>query len=238
MNISFEHKIIWWAPERCATKATSHIFHQLGFESYFSSTENPPIDNYHSHGIKIPDEYSDYKIICSIRNPYDRVLGLFRSMTNVGKSTVYTKDTHQDFIENYENFLNEVFVYTKVPKRNVMKEENEKKFLKNYISKYSFDGKVPDQFIRAENLIDDISKLEFVTESGLWKSGYVQEYLSNNKYINIRPYKFNSVYTQKSAKLIYEFYKKHFFICGYDPFSFTKEELTNEEKMRFLHETF
>jgi hypothetical protein len=127
---------------------------------------------------------------------------------------------------------------TKVKKRNSIDEKNEKKFLKDYISKYSFDEKVPEQFIRAENLIEDISKLDFVTESGIWKSGYVEEYLLNNSHINIRPFKFNSVYTSKSAKLVYEFYKKHFFLCGYDPFSFTKNELSNEEKMRFLHDTF
>ena len=238
MNISFEHKIIWWAPERCATKATAHIFQQLGFESYFNSKENEQIENYHSHGIIIPEEYSDYRIICSIRNPYDRVLGLFKSMTNVGKSIVYTKDSHQNFMNSYETFLNEVFMLTKVIKQNGIDEKNEKRFLKNYISKYSFDKKIPDQFIRSENLIGDISKLDFVTESGIWKSGYVEEYLTNNSYINILPFKFNSVYTSTSAKLVYEFYKKHFFLCGYDPFSFTKNEMSNQEKMSFLHDTF
>lgn len=238
MNISFEHKIIWWAPERCATKATAHIFHQLGFESYYSSTENEQIKDYHSHSINIPEEYSDYRVVCSIRNPYDRVLGLFRSFTNVGKSIVYTKDTHQKFMDSYETFLKEVFVFTKPERRNVMDIKHEKAFLKDYISKYTFENKTPDQFIRSENLIEDISQLDFVTESGIWKSGYIEEYLTNNKHINVRPYKFNTVYTSESAKLIYEFYKKHFFICGYDPFSFTKNELSNYEKMSFLHDTF
>jgi hypothetical protein len=222
MNISFEHKIIWWTPERCATKATSHILYQLGFEPYYGS----------------PEEYSDYKIICSIRNPYDRVLSLFKTMDNVGKSIVYTKDTHQNFIESYETFLTEVFLYTKIKKRKDFKKVVQKEFLKDYITKYSFNERIPDQFIRMENLVEDISKLDFVVESGLWKSGYVEEYLNENKYINIRPYKFNTVYTEKFAKLIYEYHKKHFFLCGYDPFSFTKNELSNEEKMRFFHDIF
>ena len=38
MNISHEHKTIWWAPERCGTKATAHIFSKLGFE-YFTNTD-------------------------------------------------------------------------------------------------------------------------------------------------------------------------------------------------------
>jgi hypothetical protein len=159
-------------------------------------------------------------------------------MNNVGKSIVYTKDTHQNFIENYETFLTEVFLYVKIKKRIGFEEVDEKKFLKNYIMKYSFNERVPDQFIQMENLLEDISKLDFVTDSGLWKSGYVEEYLTDNSYINIRPYKFNTVYTEKVAKLIYEYYKNHFFLCKYDPFSFTKNELSNEEKMRFLHDTF
>jgi hypothetical protein len=238
MNISFEHKIIWWAPERCATKATAHIFQQLGFESYYSTIDNKQIPDYHSHSIVIPEEYSDYKVICSIRNPYDRVLGLFKTMTNVGKSMVYTKDTHDNFMVNYENFLNEVFVFAKIKETNGFGEKLEKIFMKDFIAKYSFEDKIPDYFIRSENLLEDISKLEFVNDSGLWKSGYIQEYLTNNKYINLRPYKFDTVYTNKSAKLVFEYYKKHFFLCGYNPFSFTKDELNNEEKMRFIHDIF
>lgn len=238
MNISFEHKIIWWAPERCATKATAHIFQQLGFESYYTTIDNKQITDYHSHSIVIPEEYSDYQVICSIRNPYDRVLGLFKTMTNVGRSMVYTKDTHKNFMDNYENFLNEVFVFAKVKDIEGFGEKLDKTFMKDFIAKYSFEERVPDYFIRSENLLEDISKFEFVNDSGLWKSGYIEEYLTNNKHINIRPYKFDSVYTNKSAKLVFEYYKKHFFLCGYDPFSFTKNELTNEEKMRFIHDIF
>jgi hypothetical protein len=159
-------------------------------------------------------------------------------MTNVGKSMVYTKDTHDNFMVNYENFLNEVFVFAKIKETNGFGEKLEKIFMKDFIAKYSFEDKIPDYFIRSENLLEDISKLEFVNDSGLWKSGYIQEYLTNNKYINLRPYKFDTVYTNKSAKLVFEYYKKHFFLCGYNPFSFTKDELNNEEKMRFIHDIF
>jgi hypothetical protein len=40
----------------------------------------------------------------------------------------------------------------------------------------------------------------------------------------------------ETAKKVYEYHKQFFLTLGYDPFSFTTEELTNEEKMRFLHE--
>jgi hypothetical protein len=44
------------------------------------------------------------------------------------------------------------------------------------------------------------------------------------------------MYSTESAKKIYHFYKKHFYLCGYDPFSFTKEKLTDEEKIGFIHD--
>ena len=73
MNISHEHKVIWWAPERCGTKATAHIFSKLGFEYFKTSEEkektiNDDGINYQSHNIDVPDIYKDYQIICSIRN--------------------------------------------------------------------------------------------------------------------------------------------------------------------------
>ena len=83
---------------------------------------------------------------------------------------------------------------------------------------------------------EDLGKLDFVRESEIWKSGYIHDYLIKNNHINIKPYKFNEIYTFESAKRVYEYHKKQFIICEYDPFSFTKEELSNEEKMRFIHD--
>ena len=44
------------------------------------------------------------------------------------------------------------------------------------------------------------------------------------------------MYTLETAKKVYEYHKQFFLTLGYDPFSFTTEELSDEEKMRFLHE--
>jgi hypothetical protein len=87
-----------------------------------------------------------------------------------------------------------------------------------------------------ENIVEDISKINFIKDSPLLSSGYIDSFLSKNVHINVRPYKFNSLYTIETAKKVYEYHKQFFLILGYDPFSFTTEELTNEEKMRFLHE--
>lgn len=230
MNVNHEHKIIWWAPERCGTKALANIFSKLGFEFYYKNNfmENFVQSTYQSHQIEIPDEFSDYKIIFSTRNPYDRVLSLFSNFTNVGKNALYTKDNPSNFIQKYEIFLKELF-------------ENEgkkldKPLLNNFILKYSFKTKVPDMIIRMESIIEDLSKIEFVKNSELWKSGYIHDYLIDNEHIVRRPYTFNTVYTRLGAKLVYEHHIKHFILGGYDPFSFTTEIMSNKEKMDFIHD--
>jgi hypothetical protein len=224
MNVNHEHKVIWWAPERCGTKALAHIFSKLGFEFYVNGVKS----NYQSHEIKIPDELSDYKIIFSIRNPYDRVLSLFTNFTNVGKNSLYMKGNENVFVQKYEIFLNELFSNTN--------KQVEKPILKNYIQKYSLNGKGPDSIIRLESMVEDLSKIEFVKNSDIWKSGYIQDYLLDNEYIVNRSYKFNKIYTKLGAKLVYDNHIKHFILGGYNPFSFTTENLSNEDKMRFIHD--
>jgi hypothetical protein len=230
MNVNHEHKIIWWAPERCGTKAVANIFSKLGFKFYFKTdiTKNFVQCAYQSHQIEIPHEFSDYKIIFSIRNPYDRVLSLFNNFTNVGKNIIYTKGGQSNFIQKYEIFLKELFENN---------DENwNKPILNNYILKYSFKTKVPDMVIRMESIIEDLSKIDFVKNSELWRSGYIHDYLIDNEHIVRRPYSFDTVYTREGAKLVYEHHTKHFILGGYDPFSFTNELIPNKEKMDFIHD--
>lgn len=238
MNISHKHKIIWWAPERCGTKATAHIFSKLGFEYFIDETEtkkNMTNDGiyYQSHSLKYPEKYKDYKIICSIRNPYDRMLSIFSNFTNVGTTFVYTKDKSQKLVNVFETFIREMLLYNQVTSDEDL---NRKPIQKSYLSKYSFESRVPDFFIKTESLEEDLGKLDFVRESDIWKSGYIRDYLNRNPHINIRPYKFDNVYTLESAKRVYDYHKKQFIICDYNPFSFTRQELSNEEKMKFIHD--
>lgn len=240
MNISHKHKIIWWAPERCGTKATAHVFNQFDFTYYETSDENTLSLNkdgtlYQSHNIEYPEKYSDYKVICSIRNPYDRVLSIFLNFTSVGKYSVYTKSGHNNFVKKYEQFIKELFDYKLLRNKVNRQPEEGKVILKDYLSKYDFTQRIPDKIIRMEHLVEDIGDLDFIRNSDIWESGEIREYLNNNVHHNIRPCQFNTIYTKESAKMVYDYYKKHFLYFGYDPFSFTKEELTNEEKMHFLH---
>jgi hypothetical protein len=197
----------------------------------------PKSAQYQSHELTHPsNEYSDYNVICSIRNPYDRMLGVFLYFVGSGKSSVYFKDKHNLMVDNFTIFINELFSYKEIKPKFGIESKRDKVILDSYISKYNFDVTIPSNFIRMENIREDIRKIEFIKNSSLLSSGYIDNYLSNNNYINVRPYKFNSLYTMETAKKVYDYHKQFFLTLGYDPFSFTTEELSDEEKMRFLHE--
>lgn len=236
MNYSKKHKIIWWAPERCATKLVADIFSNYDFE-YKETPDSDPKEltsPYHSHTIFVPEEFHDFKIVCSIRNPYDRVLSLFTNFTDVGSQIVYTKNTKDKFINRFSEFVKQLLQYSEVRKLDPDPEKNI--VLRKYCAKYDFDDRIPDHFIRMEYLKEDLSKLNFILESSLWKSNFFDSFISDNPFINLKPYRFDEVYTYESAQIVFNYFKKHFFLCNYDPFSFTRETLTNDERKRFLHE--
>ena len=237
MNISHKHKTIWWAPERCGTKATAHIFKHFDFDFILNYPKSTVGNPYQSHQIILPpSKYEDYNVICSVRNPYDRILGVFLNFVSMGKSSIYLKNNHLETMKIFSIFINELFSHKEIKTKFDINPKKDNIILNTYVSKYNIDVTVPTNFIRMEHIVEDMSKIDFINQSHLWSSGYIKNYLTKNEHINNRPYKFNSVYTMETAKKVYEYHKQFFLTLGYDPFSFTTEELTNEEKMRFLHE--
>ena len=103
----------------------------------------------------------------------------------------------------------------------------------NYLEKWVFDERIPDYFIKIENLREDLNQFEFIKS---FDEESLNDLITNNKFIKIRGIMFNEMYDFDVAKRVYVFYKKHFYMCGYDPFSFTKEILTDDEKISFLHD--
>jgi len=228
MNVSHEHKAIWWAPERCGTKITAQILSEAGFSNH----KIPLSKTYHSHDFGIPEGCEDYKIYCSIRNPYDRIFAIFLNFTNFGINFVYTKDKKEDLIKYFEFFIDEFVTNNR---RFAENEHEEEPTLWKYFHKMNFNEKTPDYFIKMETLKDDLSKIDFVTNTYVWKSGRIDEILEKNSFLKKRPFKFNEIYTQRGANKIFHYFRKHFFLLGYSPFSFTTEFLDNSKKKYFLH---
>ena len=62
MNISHEHKMIWFSPEMSETENVSKTLEKYGFLGVNGKTE-----------VELMDKYPDYKVICGMKNPYERV---------------------------------------------------------------------------------------------------------------------------------------------------------------------
>jgi hypothetical protein len=236
MNISHEHKTIWLAPEKTGTKAISHIFKNYNFFYRDFTTQfefRPLCDPYHSHDVLFPEEYSDYEVICSIRNPYDRILSIFINFSNLG--LVYTKDNLEYYRKRFEIFIKLMFLSPNMTSE--VEYEPTASNLGRFLKKVNFSNKVPDVFIKMENIENDLKSLNFIKNTDLWEKSDFSGFLRKNEFIKKRAFHFSDVYTQTSAKYVYEYFKNHFYLCDYDPFSFTKSILTDEEKMKFLHDT-
>jgi hypothetical protein len=62
MNISHEHKMIWFSPEMSGTENVSKTLEKHGFLGIEGKTE-----------LELLSEYPNYKVICGMKNPYERV---------------------------------------------------------------------------------------------------------------------------------------------------------------------
>jgi hypothetical protein len=235
MNISYKHKTIWWAPERTGTKITREILSNFDFfvrhPKY--SDEKSLKERTQSHLNVIPEEYSNYKVICNIRNPYSRVFGVFLS-TQFGDKLI-DKGMHYEIKIKFNKWINDSFVKEK----NFVKLVDSTKKLDidyNFFSKWNFDEKIPDNFIRVENLSDDLSKLDFIKGNSEWDYNKIHRIVENNRFIRNSPLKFDENFDYESAKIIYFYYKKVFHLIQYDPFSFSTKTLSDKEKYSFLHD--
>jgi len=86
-NISEKLGLLWLAPSRTATRQTYQFLQHYGFKIHtdYKKTNKPEIvfplvpgsDYTHDFDI-LPEEDKGLKIICSIRNPYARVVALLK----------------------------------------------------------------------------------------------------------------------------------------------------------------
>jgi len=171
------------------------------------------------------DDYLDYCLICNMRNPYDRIISLYF------KKHFNNRLIKKELTPTYKKMFNDWVDTAFIPNKLIVSVANLPKFTisgVNQLEKWTFSDKIPNSFVRLENYEDDINKISFIKEE-----------LIDLPKINLqeqRTFGFNEMYSVESAKKIYHFFKKHFYLCGYDPFSFTKEILTDEQKINFIHD--
>ena len=209
MNISHEHKMIWFSPEMSETENVSKTLEKYGFLEVKGKTE-----------VELMDEYPNYKVICGMKNPYERVFLLhFKGDLRL----IQVKKHHFDTLRTeFNDWGRKMLIPNKLKIRvdeTFINSNNTPKYLKKWV----FEDKIPDFFVKSEDLIDDLNKLGF----------------NDNEIViddEVKQFNFNQMYDFDFAKRVYHLYKKHFYLCDYNPFSFTDRELTEEEKISFLHD--
>jgi hypothetical protein len=208
MNISHEHKMIWFSPEMSGTENVSKTLEKHGFLGVEGKTEE-----------QLFEEYPTYKVICGMKNPYERVFLLH--FEGDLRSIQLKKHHFDDLKVEFNDWGRRILIANKLRIKVDETFINTNKTTK-YLKKWVFDHKTPDFFVKSEDLINDLNKLGFHDDNII---------IDND----IKQFNFNRMYDFDLAKRVYHLYKKHFYLCNYDPFSFTEKELTDEEKISFLH---
>lgn len=226
MNVSIENRCIWLSPEETGGRILEEIFKHYDF--YTCEEKNKFelksfLENPHSSGNFIPEHYGDFELVISIRNPYDRIWFCYLSFFT---ENFIPKDFEGTKIK-FNQFINSSF-------HNTLKGVVTDSFFcgDDYLNKWKLEQRLPDKVIRFEKLSDDVKSLKFIQEK---PDLYDKSIFEDTRFKNERFLTFDEMYNFESAQKIFNFYKNYFFHLGYDPFSFTKQSLTEEEKKKFIH---
>lgn len=231
MNVSIEHKLVWLAPERCATQITKKIFENYRFFSLVKESDEKLVSfsqNSYSHSNHILEKFKNYQLIVNLRNPYDFVFSIYLNKYLKKPLTRNSEKISFNFNKWIKrSFINHGYAVFPCPFYN-----DPNSFFKKWVFN---DEIIPNYVIRLENLEKDILELPFISTESEEKKEKIRNLISNNGFINKRYVTFDESYEIESAKLIYHYFKSSFHKFGYSPYSFTKEQLSNEQKISFIH---
>jgi len=181
---------------KTASSTLSWIFAHYDFKKvrYESDGSHSIIQNdvtHFGHNTDMPPNSDGMKLICSLRNPYERFFSFFKMHIS--------KDTNKITPENFENFLEKELV-------------THKSLL--YESSSIFEKRKPDYFIRTENMYRDLIEIPFIRESKLNTCGILEE-MCEKKINETFDFEHNLFDNQKYKFIINELFSKHFEYGGY-----------------------
>ena len=255
-NISDKYQMLWLAPARTATRSIYQVIQHYDFkvntDMIFMKKQEiicpfTPQGEY-THDFDILPQDDKYKIICSVRNPYSRVIGLLR-YHNIFRDELWeTKGSvdgrpHQEhefkehkggIIETLSNEEVNEFFYGKLK----FDEWIDKCFIKKdihkiwkyqlYFHEFLKEHK-PIHYIRTESIEKDLMSIpEFRNNITDEINESIQNNLKLNKHKEIDPFNkkenWRDYYTQKIADIVYNELKDQFDMFGYDKDSWKKSE--------------
>jgi hypothetical protein len=196
------HKSILWTPPKTGSSHAAFMFTHFDFMTKFFDKETFELLKLksqttivHHHNCVILNQFSDYDVICTTRNPYARLLSGFFYLTNDEQSEL----TAQNFRK---------FFAKQMDKPSIL-----------FDAYYGY-AKIPKYFLRIENLYEDYLKIPFVRESKLNQQRLLQDLcnMKINKSINSVPT--TDFYTMDMIDYLYDNYRNLFDIDGYEKDSY------------------
>ena len=189
MSYSDKFKVVWLNPMRVATRSCISIQKKLGFEECGV------------HSFQIPEERDGYQIIVNVRNPYSRLVSLYK-INCIWKKTEFLIEGFKPWVTNALNEGNRF--------------EN--------ISTVHLDllietlQKPPEVFVKIETLERDLKKLWFIKDNLELLSSDFELQIDNNRYIN--EYREHipcqNFYNQELADFVYQKTQKQFEMFNYE----------------------
>lgn len=199
-NISEKYKSFLWIPPKTGSYHAIWVLENFDFYYLEMTPNRKKIQRYvqrteHSHQIALFDGHEKYKLICTARHPLKRVFSAFIYTSNNRKSTDLSKKAFINF------FIREFH-------------GGESAWFEGLF----FDERIPDYFLRTENLFEDYSKIPFVAESELFKSGKLEE-MCKEKKNSFEKKDLNAIdyFTDDMIDCMYKKYKTYYDLLGYKP---------------------
>lgn len=199
-NISEKHKSFLWIPPKTGSYHAVWVLDNFDFYYLEMTPDKKNIQKYiqrteHSHQIALFDGHEKYKLICTARHPIKRVFSAFIYTSNNRKSNDLSKEAFIKF------FIREFH-------------GGESAWFEGLF----FNERIPDYFLRTENLYEDYLKIPFVKDSELVKSGKLEEMCKEKKNSFERnDLKIAEYFTDDMIDSMYKKYKIYFDSLGYKP---------------------
>jgi hypothetical protein len=222
INISHSLGCFVFTPPKTGSTTAAKIFNNFDFQTFkISDTNNIQLfsnqftQTHYYHNL--PD-YENYKLICTVRNPYSKFVSLFKYTIAPEKKVISTYNWREEFFE---------LLFDNITHHSDQGWAHELYFG----SDLSSLGRKIDYPLRIENLFEDYSSIPFIKDSDYFKNGSLKKDLdlklnsTDDKYdysLYKIPNKWEDFYDRSTADFVYSKHKSYFDYFGYDKDSWKK----------------
>jgi hypothetical protein len=223
VNISHSLGYFVFTPPKTGSTTAAKIFGNFDFQNFrihdLNNIELFSGNFIQCHYYNSLPNYENYKLICTVRNPYSKFVSLFKYIIAPEKKVISTYNWREEFFELLFDYV--------TPHSDQFGWGQEDYFESNVLSL----GRKIDYPIRIENLFEDYSSIPFIKDSDYFKNGSFKQDLElklnstdgNFDYTLYKiPNKWGDFYDQPTADLVYNKYQSYFDYFGYDKNSWKK----------------